>query len=465
MTSINSQKRYTALFEKQKAFFATQETKTYAFRKEQLELLRTVIQNNEAVISEALLADLGKPPFESYASEIGFVLAEISETLKHLKKWMRPKRKRSGIINFPSKSLLYKEPKGTVLIIGPWNYPFQLIFAPLIASMAAGNTSILKPAEQTPRTAAVIEEIIKGTFDEAYISVVQGEGHKVVPALMEHHRFDHVFFTGSTTVGRKIAEMAAKKLTPCTLELGGKSPAIIDKSAKLDVAVKRIAFGKWLNAGQTCVAPDYVLVHESIKTAFVTKLIDTIKAFYGKDPLKSKDYANIINASRFEILTNFLKEVEIAYGGNWDKSELRIEPTILTLETLENPLMREEIFGPILPILSFGHIDEAIEIVSANPNPLALYLFTNDRHTEERVVGEIPFGGGMVNNTIVHLTNMHLPFGGIGESGWGNYHGLYGFNTFSHFKSIMKTRTWFDLKQKYPPYSQRMYRLLKWFMR
>lgn len=457
----SNDEKYHSLVNKQRAYFETGVTFPYVFRKEQLLKLKKLIKAQESSILNALYADLGKPKFEGYVSEVGFIYEEINTVLKDLKKWMKPNSKGSGLLNFPSKSYVLSEPKGVTLIIGPWNYPFQLLLAPMVASMAAGNTCIVKPPEQTPAISNLLEKIIKDNFNENYIAVRQGEGQVIVPGLMKNNRFDHVFFTGSVPVGRKIAEMAAPNLTPFTLELGGKSPCVVDKSANLKVSAKRIAFGKWLNAGQTCVAPDYLLVHESIQIEFQDLLKAIITEFYGENPLKSEYYGSIINVDRFETLEKFLKEGITIFGGKYDKESLRMEPTLITNLSESDALLQEEIFGPILPILTFESSEEAIQIIKKHPNPLALYVFAEDKEVQEIFTRKLSFGGGMINNTVIHLTNADLPFGGVGTSGMGNYHGEFGFKTFSHQKAVMKTGTWFDLKLKYPPYDDFVYKIIK----
>ncbi len=464
MSTVNTQ-NLEKLYVGQSRYFAEGKTKPYAFRQAQLQKLKKAIKAHEADIIAALKADFAKPEFESYASEIGFVYEELNASLKHLRRWMRPKKVPSGVLNFPSTSYVRTEPKGVTLIIGPWNYPFQLLFSPLIASISAGNTCILKPSEQTPEVARVAEKIVSENFDANYLAVVQGEGHAVIPLLMENFRFDHVFFTGSVPVGRKIAEMAAPKLVPCTLELGGKSPAIVDGSADLKLSACRLAFGKWINAGQTCVAPDYVLVHESVKETFVRELEKAVKDFYRGNALESEHFASIISKKRFEVLSGYLGEGRIVFGGKTDARNLRISPTLIDQVSFEDALMQEEIFGPILPLLTYKTREEAFEGIAKNPFPLALYIFARDKKVQKAFTENIRFGGGMVNNTLVHLTNSNLPFGGIGTSGYGHYHGKFGFDAFSHQKGIMKTATWFDLKMKYPPYGKGVNKLIRWFMR
>lgn len=449
------------IFSAQQEYFFTHETRSVAFRLTQLKKLKKLVKKYEEQILTALQQDFGKPRFEAYASELGVFYEEVDLIIKNLREWTEKHKVGNPLSSWPSKSYYIYEPKGVTLIIGPWNYPFQLLFAPTIASIAAGNTVMIKPPEQTIATSLLIEKIITENFEEQYLAVVQGEGSEVVPQMMENHHFDHVFFTGSTAVGRKIAEMAAKKLVPTTLELGGKSPAIVDSSAKVEVAAKRIAFGKWLNAGQTCVAPDYVLVEHSRMQELLKALERTLNNFYPKGAFESDDYTRMVHQQRFDAVAGYLKQGKIFYGGKTDEKQLKIEPTILIDISLDDSVMQEEIFGPVLPIISYKGPAEAIEIVRQNPKPLALYLFSKDKAMEKTFLEKLQFGGGAVNNAVVHLSNPKLPFGGIGNSGYGNYHGKFGFDTFSHKKSIMKTATWFDLWAKYPPYSSLAYKLIK----
>ncbi len=452
------------IYRKQRHYFESGTTREYRFRKNQLQKLKKLIKESEAEIMEAMRADFGKSTFESYASEVGFFYEEVNLAIENLREWMEPVKVSSPITTWPSRSYYKPESKGVVLIISPWNYPFNLLMVPLVAAMAAGNTVVVKPPEQTPHISKLLEKILVQNFDEQYIAVVQGDGKEVVPLLMNNHRFDHVFFTGSTAVGKKIAEMAAPHLTPVTLELGGKSPCIVDATANIKVAARRIAFGKWLNAGQTCVAPDYLLLHKDIKAEFIKQFEKTTVEFYGKNPLENKDYTSIVSRDRFLALQELMHDGEILFGGQTDEKNLRISPTLIDGVTLDEKIMREEIFGPLLPILSYTEISEAKKIITANPYPLSFYVFTKSKKVEKAFIDDVQFGGGAVNNTVVHLANPELPFGGIGSSGYGNYHGKFGFDTFSHQKSIMKSATWFDLKQKYPPYSSLVLKLVKWVM-
>jgi aldehyde dehydrogenase (NAD+) len=454
-----------AYYQEKRTFFNSGATLPYSFRKAQLKKLKSAIESHEAEISQALYMDLHKPDFEGFTSEIAFTYMEINHTLNKLKKWMKPEKVSTSLVHFPSSSKIVKDPLGVSMIIGPWNYPFQLLIAPLIGAIAAGNAVVLKPSELTPHTARIIETIIDETFERQYISVVQGNGAEVVPALLEQHRFDHVFFTGSIPVGKKIAEQAAKKLTPVTLELGGKSPAIVDHTAKMKVSARRIAWGKFYNAGQTCVSPDYVLVEESAKEDFIHHMRQVLWEFYGEMHPDHPDYGHILNEKRFDTLSAYLEQGNILLGGQTDKSKLYIAPTLMDQVSLDSPLMQEEIFGPILPILTFSTYEEAMEIISHNPHPLSLYLFTEDKAKEKLITERVQFGGGAINNTIVHLSNPHLPFGGVGNSGFGRYHGKYSFDTFTHLKSVMKTGTWFDNKLRYAPYNINKKKIAQFFMR
>ena len=444
-------------------YFASGETTSYSFRKLQLQKLRKAIEANELAVMDALYHDLKKSPEEAYSAEIGFVYSEISNTLKHLQEWMQPVKVSSPLIIFPSSSKILRDPLGVTLIIAPWNYPFQLVMAPLIGSIAGGNCSVIKPSEFTPHTSAIIKKIIAEAFSLNYITVATGHGAEVVPQLMKQYRFDHVFFTGSIPVGRQIALMAADKLVPVTLELGGKSPCIVDKDVNLKVAAQRIAWGKFTNVGQTCVAPDYLLVHESRKNELVELLEKSVHQYYGGNPLQSADYGKIVNENRFNKLESFLSQGSIVFGGETNKEKLYISPTVLENVAETSPVMQEEIFGPILPIYTFKDHQQAIEMVRRMPNPLALYVFTNNAKVEKLYTEKISFGGGCINNTIIHLANAKLPFGGVGNSGVGAYHGKFSFNTFTRQKSVVKTSTWIDPAAKYPPYSGKL-KILKWLL-
>lgn len=444
----------TTLFSKMKLFFETGATRTYAFRKKQLIRLKNEIQKREADFKKALYLDLHKPSMESYTTEIGFVYEEINYTLKHLKDWMQPETVSTPLIAQPSSSKIYKDPLGVTLIITPWNYPFQLTLSPLVGSIAGGNCTCLKPSEETPHTSELITKLIQETFEENYISVVNGEGATVVPALMEFP-FDHVFFTGSIAVGKNIMSMAAKHLSSVTLELGGKSPCIVDETANIKIAAKRIVWGKFINAGQTCVAPDYILVHLSVKEKLCSEFQKAVAKFYGDDPKKSADYARMINQKRFDTVAGFLKKGNILFGGQTDRNELYIAPTLMDEIHYEDAVMQEEIFGPVLPVMTYNNLQDIPGIVNRYAYPLALYLFSRSKKNEKFILDHIRFGSGCINDTLIHLSNPAIPFGGIGTSGFGSYHGKYSFDTFTHAKGILKTATWINVPFRYPPFGNK----------
>ncbi|HEY6954774.1 MAG TPA: aldehyde dehydrogenase [Flavisolibacter sp.] len=437
-------------------YFDGYNTYSYEFRKQQLEKLKAAVLKHERDLFQALYTDLKKSAEEAWVTEVGFLVAEINHTLKHLKKWMKRERVATNLLNFPSKSFVYKEPLGVVLIIGPWNYPLQLLLTPLVGAIAAGNCAVLKPSEFSPATAAVVKRMIEENFPEEYILYAEGDGAVVIPDMVNHFRFDHIFYTGSTIVGKLIYEMAAKQLVPVTLELGGKSPCIVESDANITVAAKRIGLAKFSNAGQMCVAPDYILVHESVKEKFLAALKSTIQQLFTEDPYSSYNFGKIINDRQFNRLISYLQQGEVAHGGRYDTTKLYIEPTILDNVPLEAAVMGEEIFGPILPVISFKDFEQAKDIIERNANPLAFYVFTESSEKENQWIKNVAFGGGCVNNASWHLTNFNLPFGGKGNSGTGAYHGKYSFDVFSHKKAVMKTPTWFDPKIKYPPFEGKL---------
>jgi len=438
------------------AFYDAGNTRSYAFRIEQLKKLRNAVIEHEEEIYTALKKDLNKSKEECWITENGILLSEINGAIRKLKKWMRPRRVRTNILNFPSSSFIYPEPRGVTLIIGPWNYPFQLLMIPLVGSMAAGNCTVLKPSEMAVHTAALIQKIIVTHFSENYIRVYEGDGATVIPALMNSFTFDYVFFTGSTAVGKKIYAMAAEKLVPVTLELGGKSPCIIEADANLEVSAKRIASVKFSNSGQMCIAPDYVLVHESIKDKWLQTLEKIMLQFYGDPYSLTNELGNIINQKQFDRLLHYLQDAEIKIGGHYNREQLFIAPTVLTSINMNTPIMQEEIFGPILPVIPFKDRKEALQIIEQNLNPLSLYIFSNKKSNTDFWLQNVAFGGGCINNAGYHFTNKNLPFGGRGQSGIGAYHGYYSFKIFSHQKSIMKTPTWFDPSIKYPPFTGKL---------
>lgn len=439
-------------------------TRSYAFRREQLLKLKVALFQAEAELHDALYADLKKSPEESWVTETGFLLSEINATLKNLKQWMQLQPVRTNLVNLPSKSYIMTEPLGVVLLIGPWNYPLQLLFTPLVGAIAAGNCVVLKSSEYAPATSAVMKKMIEATFSKEYILFTEGDGATVVPAMMNNFRFDHVFFTGSIAVGKIVYKMAAEQLVPVTLELGGKSPCVVEADANIKVAARRIAVTTFSNAGQMCVAPDYILVHQSKKTELVEALKKSIASFYSNDPSADYSYGKIVNEKQFDRLVKYLQDGKVVYGGLYDKSKLYIQPTLLDEVNMDSPVMQEEIFGPILPIIGFNDAAEAKAIIAKHPNPLAFYVFTASSKKEKDWLEAVPFGGGCVNNASWHLTNHHLPFGGRGNSGIGAYHGRNSYEVFSHKKAVMKTPTWFDPSVKYPPFKGKL-KLFKWVIR
>ncbi len=445
-------------------YFDSGVTQTYEFRKKQLLLLKNAITLHSPAIQAALYTDLKKSPEETWVTETGFLLSTISHALKHLRSWMRPQKVATNLLNLPSSSYIITEPLGVVLIIGPWNYPLHLLLTPMVGAIAAGNCVVLKPSEFAPATGAVINNIIEAIFEKQYVQVVAGEGAAVIPAMMNDFAFDHVFYTGSTTVGKIIYQLAAAKLVPVTLELGGKSPCIVTGDADITVSAKRIAMTKFSNAGQMCVAPDYLLVHHSVKEQLVNALKKALQDFFGSDAAQSDEYGRIINTRQFDRLVGYLQQGNVLTGGNTHRDNLYIAPTLMDEIALDSPVMNEEIFGPILPMLTYTTPAEAKSIIARNKNPLALYVFSSDKQKANEWINAIPFGGGCINNAALHLTNHHLPFGGRGLSGSGNYRGKFSFDTFSHKKGVMKTPTWFDPAARYPPFKGKL-KLLQWLMK
>lgn len=462
---MNKEETFSVDLQSMRQFFNAGHTIPYEFRRKQLLLLKEMIETNESEIFAALYTDLNTCSEEAYATETGLVIAEITFALKRLKKWMHPKKIKTNLLNFPSSTTVYRDPLGVVLIISSWNYPFQLSVMPLIGAIAGGNCAIIKPSEGAPATSGVLAKIFKKTFSPEYINVVEGEGSKVVPALMESFRFDHVFYTGSGVVGKSIYQAAAKDLIPVTLELGGKSPAIVEEDADLKTAARRIVLGKFVNAGQTCVAPDYILVHTSVKDKLLTELQKYTDEFFGKNPAENPDYGKIINEKRFDALIAYLNNAhKVVFGGEHNREKLFIAPTVMGDVSVNDDIMKEEIFGPLLPVIFFTTREEAHAVIRKYEKPLSFYLFTNKKETIQWWMDRVSFGGGCVNNTIWHLSNPNLPFGGVGGSGIGNYHGKYSFETFTHAKPVMKTPVWFDPNLKYPPFKGKL-NLLKKFIK
>ncbi len=450
--------------ERMRQFFESGKTRSYAFRREQLIKLKNAVRKFEEPLHEALYADLKKSPEECWVTETGFLQAELSNAIKNLKRWMQPELVPTNLLNIPSSSRVMKEPLGVVLIIGPWNYPLMLLLTPLVGAIAAGNCAVIKGSEFAPATASVIRQMMEENFDKEYIFFQDGDGATEIPAMMNHFSFDHVFYTGSTAVGKIIYRMAAERLVPVTLELGGKSPCVVESDAHIKVAARRIVQTKFSNAGQMCVAPDYVLVHAGIKEKLVAALKEAIGRFYGEQPEESYNYGKIINEKQFNRLIGYLDQGTIVHGGRTDKQRLFIEPTILDNVPLDAPVMQDEIFGPVLPLIPFQTSEEALAVIAKHKNPLAFYVFTSNSRTEKKWLEGVAFGGGCVNNASWHLTNHHLPFGGRGFSGTGHYHGRYSFETFSHKKAVMKTPAWFDPAIKYPPFKGKL-KLFKWVIR
>ncbi|BFH60925.1 aldehyde dehydrogenase [Paenibacillus azoreducens] len=438
----------TKLIQKQKHFYSTGATRPYEERLRQLKRLKGALVAYEKQIISALKQDLNKSELESFSTEIGIVYEELSFTVKHLHSWMKPKKAKTALTHIGSKGRIIPEPYGTALIIAPWNYPYQLAVSPLIGAIAAGNTVVLKPSELSPATSALLAEILESLFDEEYVAVVQG-GPEVSQELLDQ-AVDYIFFTGSVHVGKIVMQAAAKRLIPLTLELGGKSPCIVHADAPLKLTAQRLVFGKFTNAGQTCIAPDYLLVHRSVKNELIAHTREAVAEFYGAEPLSNAAYGRIVSERHFRRLASFLQDGNILFGGQTAPDRLVIEPTLMDQVTWDTPVMQEEIFGPILPVLEYDHIQEAIDMINERPKPLALYLFTKEPEIEEMVVGSVSYGGGCINDTLMHIATPHLPFGGVGESGMGAYHGRGSFDTFTHYKSVLKQTNLFDIKFRYP---------------
>ncbi len=455
MTEIND------IVKRQREYFQRGETMEVSFRISALKRLKQTIKANEQYIFEALKRDLNKPAFESYMTEIGIVLEEIDYIIRNIKGWCRKKRVRTPLAHFKSTSYIITEPHGVVLIMSPWNYPFQLTMAPLLGAIAGGNCVTIKPSEYSVHTSKLVGKIVGECFNEEYVAVIEGDTEVNQRLLKE--KFDYIFFTGSVNVGKIIMEAASRHLTPVTLELGGKSPCIVDREVNVEIAAKRIVWGKCLNSGQTCVAPDYLYVHSEVKDGLIQAMKKYIKEFYGQNPSRNSEFPRIINERHFNRLRELMKDGRIVEGGEVNTETLQIAPTIIDDIKWEYPVMEEEIFGPVMPVLEFRDISEVINEVNKHPKPLALYLFTNNKQVENRVLKSIFFGGGCVNDTIVHLASPNMPFGGAGESGMGGYHGKWSFETFTRKKSILKKSTLFDIKLRYAPYGNKL-RLLKKLM-
>ena len=433
------------------------------YRKESLKKLLHVITKHEDAIIKALYDDFKKPAFEAVLTETNYVISDLKETIKNIDSWAKPKRVSASFLNFPSSDFIYSEPYGNVLILSPWNYPFQLAMCPLVAAVAAGNTVTLKPSELTPNTAAILSKIIRETFDIKHVVAITGDA--TIAQNLLSKRWDYIFFTGSVAVGKIVAKAAAENLTPVTLELGGKSPCIVDETANLELSARRIVWGKILNAGQTCVAPDYILVHHKIKDTLVKFLIQEIEKALGTNPEVSPDYARIINLKNWQRQLNLLENQKILFGGQSNRDSLFLAPTLLDEPEMDSLVMQEEIFGPILPLISYQSKADVEKIILSFEKPLSLYLFSQNKSFIEEVLQKYSFGGGCINDTVIHLANNRLPFGGVGNSGMGAYHGKLSFDIFSHKKAIVKKGTWLDLPMRYAPYKDKLKsikKLLKW---
>ena len=451
------------ILQQQNHFFSSGKTIPAEFRLKQLESLKEAMIRHEADLAAALKEDLGKSRMESYMCEIGLTLSELTWMQKHLRSLMRSKRVSTPAAQFAAKSFRSPSPYGTVLIMSPWNYPVLLTLDPLIDAIAAGNTAVVKPSAYAPCTFDVMKTMIEECFPAHYVAVVDG-GRAENQALLQQ-RFDMIFFTGGKTVGREVLRHAAEYLTPVTLELGGKSPCIVDSTAKIRLAAKRIVFGKYLNCGQTCVAPDYILCDKRIRDELITAILAEIEKQFGKEPLKNPNYGKIINEKHFERILGLINGEKLVYGGQSEPESLRIAPTVLNNITWDDAVMGEEIFGPLLPILTFDTLAEALDTVESHPHPLALYFFSEDKAAQKKVLDTCRFGGGCINDTIIHLATSDMPFGGVGESGMGSYHGRVGFETFSHYRSIVDKKTWMDLPIRYQKYTGLKEKMLRMFLK
>ncbi len=451
------------ILEDQRAFFASGQTLAVEYRIQALEKLQKAIKRHERQIHDALRQDLGKSKFESYMCEVGLTCSEISYMLKHVKRYAAQRPVLTPLAQFAAKSYTKPVPYGVTLIMSPWNYPFMLTMEPLADALAAGNTAVLKPSAYSPHTSAVIQELIAECFAPSYVAVVTG-GRQENTCLLQQP-FDYIFFTGSQAVGKEVMRQAAEHLTPVTLELGGKSPCIVDRSANLALAAKRIVFGKFLNCGQTCVAPDYVYCHADVHDQLVQAIVGQIEKQFGKEPLKNKNYGKIINEKHFTRINGLIAPEKVVWGGQAKPEQCRIAPTVLDNVTWDDAVMQEEIFGPLLPILTYEKLEDVVQVVNSHPHPLALYLFTEEKQTVRYVTAHCQFGGGCINDTIIHLATSRMGFGGVGASGMGAYHGKVGFETFSHRKSIVDKKTWMDLPMRYQPYRKVYEGLLRVFLR
>ena len=449
------------IVKKQKKFLEKLKTKNVEYRIEKLKKLQQVIKESEDEIAKALSKDLNKDKVESYMVETGMVLDELRYMIKNTKKWVKPKRVKTPLSQFLASSHIVQEPYGIVVIMSPWNYPFLLTMQPLMGAIAAGNTCIVKPSRHSINTSKIIRKIIEKVFDEEYVSVIWGED--VSEELLKQD-VDYIFYTGSARIGKQVMKAAAEKLIPVTLELGGKSPCIVEKTADIKLAARRIAFGRILNSGQTCIAPDYILVQKNIKDEFLKELQKNIIKMFGENPLENAEYPRMIGEKQFKKVTDMIVKKDVIYGGKSDEKTLKIEPTILKC-TYKSKAMEDEIFGPLFPIIEFDEITEIVKYINSNPKPLALYLFTNNKKVQKMILRDVPFGGGCINDTIMHIASHYMPFGGVGNSGIGSYHGKYSFDTFSHYKSIIKKSNLIDMPMRYHPYKDANYKLIKFFLK
>ena len=452
---------FNSLITRQHEYFESGATRPLSFRMEALRKLQKALQDNEDLIAKAMKSDLNKSPFESYMTETGMVLDEIRFHLKHLPRWIKTKPVGTPLAQFHAKSFVVPEPFGVTLIMSPWNYPLQLCLEPVVGAISGGNCAVIKPSAYAPATSAAIAKIIGGAFPEEYLAVVEG-GREQNNALLEE-AFDYIFFTGSVEVGKVVMAAAAKNLTPVTLELGGKSPVIVDETANLKLAAKRVAFGKVLNAGQTCVEPDYLLIHRSIKDRFLQEYRKALREFFPGGDMSEMPV--IISEKHFQRVTRLLKDEKAVIGGGIDVSRRFVEPTVLEEVSPDSPVMQEEIFGPILPLIPYSDLNECIRFIRSRPRPLALYLFTESRAVEKKILDTCSFGGGCINDTIIHLANPLMGFGGVGHSGMGSYHGKLSFDTFTHYRSIVRKSTWIDLSMRYHPYTEKNFKMIKKFMK
>lgn len=452
---MKNEQEIIEIVRRQHAFFNSSVTHTYAFRINELQKLKRGIEKFESQFSTALKDDLGKSEFESYVTETGFILHDLTNTIKHLKKWMQPKRIKTPLLVQPASSQILFTPLGVNLIISPFNYPVGLTFAPLIATIAAGNTAVVKTSELTPNVSKAIQKLIEEIFDPEYVAYIPGEVPETT--LLLKQKFNHIFFTGSPRVGSIVMEAAAKHLTPVTLELGGKSPCIVHSDAKMNIAVKRIVYGKFMNAGQTCVAPDYVMVHQRVKEKFLEKIKQRIIDIYGDDASLSPDFGRIVNTQHHKRIVSLIDRDKVIVGGQFNEADRYIAPTVMKNVTLKDNVMGEEIFGPVLPVMEYNNFDEILDIITKLPqHPLACYIFSESKTVQRELISRIQFGGGCINHCIQHLVNPDLPFGGVGKSGIGSYHGFNGFECFSHKKSVLKAASWLDLPLIYPPYQEKI---------